>query len=82
MTVVGCNDVAAVETAGRFWELMTSARGWSIDRSDLVIRFGDGTTALLNPIGPAAGRLADCRNADPNNFDCPRTGHARGAKLR
>lgn len=82
MTVVGCNDVAATETAGRFWKLMTSARGWSIDRGDLVIRFADDTTALLKPIEPVAGRSDNCRNADPNNFDCPRTGHERGAKPR
>lgn len=82
MTVVGCNDAAAAETAGRFWELMTGARAWAIERGDLVIRFGDGTTALLKPIGPATGRSDDCRNADPNNFDCPRIGHARGAEPR
>lgn len=81
-TVVGCNDAAATETAGRFWELMTSVRGWAIDHGDLVIRFNDGTTALLKPIGRAAGRSDDCRNADPNNFDCPRTGTTQGARPR
>lgn len=72
MTQAGCPNAAEVAMAGRFWELMGSARVWAIDRGDLVIRFGDGTTALLKPIGPAARRSDDCRNADPNNFDCPR----------
>jgi heat shock protein HslJ len=80
MTQAGCPNAAEVAMAGRFWTLMTGARAWGIDRGDLVIRFGDGTTALLKPIELAAGRLDDCRNADQNNFDCPRAGHARGAK--
>lgn len=82
MTQAGCPNAAEVAMAGRFWTLMTSARAWVIDRGYLVIRFGDGTTALLKPIGPAARRSDDCRNADPNNLDCPRAGHARGAKPR
>ncbi len=80
-TVVACNGVAATETAGRFWMSMTGARRWSIDHGNLVIRFGDGTTAVLKAIGPAPVRSDDCRKADPNNFDCPPARSARQAKL-
>lgn len=81
-TVVACNDVATTETVSRFWTSMTDARRWSIDHGNLVIRFGDGTTALLKAIGPAPARSDNCRNTDPNNFDCPPARSAREAKPR
>ena len=79
-TVVGCNDVVATQIAKRFWTLMTNARGWSINRGDLFIRFNDGTMAVLKALGPIARTPTNCRAADPNNFDCPDPVNPREAK--
>lgn len=69
-TLVGCNDVAAMQIASRFWAMMTKAREWSVDRGDLFIRFDDGSIAVLRTIGSPADTLTGCHSTEPNNLDC------------
>lgn len=49
-TTVGCNDKEAEAIAGRFWNLMETARTWSVERHVLIIAFTDGSEARLIPL--------------------------------
>lgn len=46
-TTALCKDAAATATADRFWELMETARAWSMDQNELTIFLGDGSEARL-----------------------------------
>jgi hypothetical protein len=69
-TPVGCGDEAAARLAEQFWALMTTARDWSIDRGNLLIRFDGGETAVFGEVETAAAISVECRTVDPNNLDC------------
>lgn len=51
-TTVGCGDREALEIGNQFWDLLETARVWSVDRHDLVIEFADGSKARLILLAP------------------------------
>lgn len=71
-TVAGCRDLQGTETGNRFWDMMATARGWSVSSGTLTIGFADGSRAALVPVGKVRPPRDDCDDPASRNLDCPR----------
>ncbi len=77
-TVAGCRDRQGMETGNRFWDMMATARGWSLSSGTLTIGFADGSRATLVPVGKVSPPRDDCDDPASRNLDCRRPAGAKG----
>ena len=49
-TTIACRNAAASKIGGEFWTEMEHSKTWSISKRTLIIRFNDGTLAMLEPV--------------------------------
>jgi|SRR5436305_1229348 hypothetical protein len=47
ITTAKCGNTSAVRTADRFWQLMNTAKTWSLEHGGLRVTFADNTDAYL-----------------------------------
>lgn len=77
-TVAGCRNLRGMETGNRFWDMMATARRWSVSSGTLTIGFADGSRAALVPVGEVRPPGDDCDDPASRNFDCPRPAGGKG----